>query len=146
MFILKQLLLEVSCWSWSLMSLGHKGLSPFPCAGQSPQSRGTGPYYQRLYNAYVNQRSCQSHIVHLHRWSDPIWRCIGGMHHCRTHYRWAWLLWRRRLRFTFYLKPTVWIVSLSDELMAPYQTHDPTTSNPKRSRPTIFYQWYQSHA
>jgi hypothetical protein len=35
--------------------------------------------------------------------------------------------------------PMVWIASLSDGLMAPDQTHDPTSSNPNRSWPTIFY-------
>jgi hypothetical protein len=38
---------------------GHNGPSPTlrPDRGQSPQSRGSGPHYQHLYNRHVNQRS-----------------------------------------------------------------------------------------
>jgi hypothetical protein len=43
------------------MGLGHKGPSPTPRSdrGQSPQSRGSGPRRQCLYNGHVNQHSPQ---------------------------------------------------------------------------------------
>jgi hypothetical protein len=56
-----------------LMGLGHKGPNPTPRPdrGQSPQSRGSGPCRQRLYNGHVNQRSLQARKVE-HYTDGPI--------------------------------------------------------------------------
>jgi hypothetical protein len=55
------------------MGLGHKGPSPTPRSdrGQSPQSRGSEPHYQHLYNVHVNQRSPHARKIE-HYTEDPI--------------------------------------------------------------------------
>jgi hypothetical protein len=66
------------------MGLGHKGPSPPPCPdwGQSPQSRGSGPHRQRLYNGHVNQDSPLPENRTPTRGFDSIWHRSGGMRHC----------------------------------------------------------------
>jgi hypothetical protein len=85
------------------MGLAHKGPGPPPYhdLGQSPQSRGSRPHRQRLYNGHVNQ---DSPLLKKEHYSDDPIPYVTAAVGCTTTPRLPPLR-RRRLRLEYDNKP-----------------------------------------
>jgi hypothetical protein len=121
---------------YGAMGLGHKGPSPPPCPDrdQSPQSRGSGPHCQRLYNGHGNQGSPLPENRTPTRGSDSLWHHSGGMHHCLS----LFLYIGAASGSSVTASPMVWKLphSLTEQRLKIYNEsaiRDPARTNPNQS-------------